>query len=99
MNEKVTYFLTAAFCWVCAIVVFFLGRHFGKRGTRSNNSRVEELERRAAGDNSKLSEAERRTSDIIREQAEDNRRAESNNRRASELIQRAEEIINKNTAD
>jgi hypothetical protein len=108
MNEKITYVLCIALCWIIALVVFFLCRS-GRR-TGADNKRVEELERRAADDNTALSESERRTREaieaardanresdrIISEQTEDYRRAGANNKRASELLERAEKIVNKN---
>lgn len=110
MNETVNTILCVCLCWIIALVLFFAIKYFGKRGTAADSKRAEELERRAADNNSELAEAERRTREaieaaraanresdrVIREQAEDNNRAEANNRRASELLKRAEEIVNKN---
>ena len=110
MNETASTILWTSICWIVAFVVFACAKLFGKRGIAADSKRTEELERRAADNNSELEEAERRTREaieaaraanresdrVIREQAEDNNRAEANNRRASELLKRAEEIVNKN---
>lgn len=107
MNEKASIIIWTSVCWAVALVVFFITKYFGKRGTESDNKRAERDCGRAADYNRELSEQERaareiiedarrtnkRTEELIREQAEDNRRAGENNKRASELIKKAEEIL------
>lgn len=111
MNEKVTAILYIALSWVVVLVVYFTLKYIGNRRAGSDSRRAEELERRAADDNSALADAEQRTREaiemaraanresdrLIGEQAADNQRAEANNRRASELLKRAEKIVNKDS--
>ncbi len=93
MNETCSVVLSTSLCWIIAIVVFVVTRVFSKRGTGSDYKRAERDCGRAADNNRELAEQERRTGEIISEQAEDNRRAGENNRRAKELINRAKEIL------
>lgn len=107
MNEKICDLCCIATCCFIAFVVYAFARHYGKRRTKTDTHRAEDLERGAGEANRRLAEAERttretieraeatnrRTDELIREQAADNRRAADNNRRAKELIERAEKIL------
>ena len=107
MNETGSVVLCTSLCCLIAIVVFIITRVFSKRGTDSDYKRAERDCGRAADYNRELAEQERRageiieesraelkrTDELIREQAEDNRRAGENNRRAKDLIDRAKDIL------
>ena len=65
MDEKVTAILYIALSWVVVLVVYFILKYIGDRRAGSDSKRAEELERRAADNNSALADAERRTREAI----------------------------------
>lgn len=107
MNEKVSTIIWIIICCGLALVVFFLAKLYGKRGTDKDSERARDLNERAGEDNRSLEEKERRTRELIEEsraeieragelierQADDYRAAEKNNRRAKELIGKAKDIL------
>ena len=107
MNETGSAILWTSICWIVAFVVFACAKLFGKRSTGTDSSGAERDCRRAADNNRELAEQERsarkviedaerenqRASELVREQAEDYRRAGENNQRARELIKEAHKIL------
>lgn len=107
MNEKIIGYIIFAVAVIVSTIIMYITGFFGKTRAGSDNSGIEELERRAGTDNQALADTERGTRESIEraragnskiigtvgEQTEDNKRAEANNKRAAELIKRAEEIL------
>lgn len=94
MNAKTILLIIAGLVIVVASYIF--GRYFNRRsgsGNGSNTDPVRDGIERAGDTNKQLAEAERRTADGLREQAETIGRAGQDNRDAQQLIQRAKKIL------
>ena len=94
MNAKTILLTIAGLIIVVASYIF--GRYFNRRsgsGTGPNTDPVRDGIKRAGDTNKQLAEAERRTADGLREQAETIERAGQDNRDAQQLVQRAKKIL------
>ncbi len=94
MNAKTILLTIAGLIIVVASYIF--GRYFNRRsggGTGPNNDSVRDGIKRAGDTNKQLAEAERRTADGLREQAETIERAGRDNKDAQELVSKAKHIL------
>lgn len=81
---------------ILAIIWFVCGRHFNRWGSRGAGQEARQLRggiKRAGDRNSDIEAAERRTADVVREQAAAVGRAEQRNRKAKQDLEEARNIL------